>query len=532
MSQLFRPEVAPLGNERYGKLFFGKNRFGRTTNFREYSELSKAQGQMKYLENLLAQDDYRFDKSKRDSIMARLQPLKEAVNLDQAAKVLQEEEEFSKWLVGRGKEEDHMKTPWYRCPLTHLPSVREYIKTKMDMRKEFMKQLSEMEIRQPDNVMDAWNYYKFIVNGNKDNLLGYLEDWSVTLMDKQQIEMDLGRELMEKIINQPNYSLCMPDDDLQVLATDFRAYMDLHMELDTKEKYKQTKLMELRKQMMERVSQYRHHDDIKRVWRQFLDQQMDYTEAVIFDLNALEELERKRRSVEENWKYVVRTRPDLVIQPEVKELFRNVLDDIKQRKKASYETLKKEVEDMMIDPKKLPKLVKNMQMRKLRRQIPDELVAFAYGYDVDSDQIKKILNGDYTDKWIAVMNECDELVMDLQNPALIAALVESVDSGAYGFYMPSEYPNFLSEVDPLVDRLIKVLLDFEAQSSDPNSVEQTPATAPPPHTSDANRNEPGGSLQQQAQILQSLGGKDDEMEVDNNEDEEEDELTEKRRRKR
>jgi hypothetical protein len=504
-----RPEVNLASPEKLGNLFFRHDKFGKTTNFHKFNQLSKAQGELKIIDTLLSTDDYRFDKNKREALLAKLQPLREAVSNDKAAKVLTEEEDFSKWLIGRGKEEDHMKTPWYRCPLTHLPSVREYIKTKLEMRKEFMKQIQELEIKQPDNIMDAWNYYKFIVNGDKDNLLGYLEDWSVSVLDKERMEANLGEELMKRIMEQPDKTLCMPDENLELLASDFRSYMELHMELNTKEKYKKTKVMEMRKKMLEKVAQYRHHDDIKRIWMQYIDQQTDYTEAIIFDINAMEELDKKRRRVEENWQFIVETRADLAIQPEVKNLFKKVLEDIRDRKKASYESLHKEVADMLMNPHKLPKIVKKMQQKKLRRNIPDELVAFAYGYEVDKDQIKKLLNGDFTSKWIEIMNECDELIMDLNDPSLVATLVQSVEisyRGLFGFYMPTDYKNFVEEAEPIVDRMVAALRDFEIQSIDPNPVEQPPQPRSPSYAPavDPNRNEPSQFLQQQQQLEQSL----------------------------
>ena len=83
----------------------------------------------------------------------------------------QVEEDFNKWLVGKGRAEDHMRTPWERTPLVFNPSVRDYLKSFTDKKWEVTQKLNQVfwEVQKGDpDVETLFHYYRYFVRGNLD----------------------------------------------------------------------------------------------------------------------------------------------------------------------------------------------------------------------------------------------------------------------------------------------------------------------------------------------------------------------------
>lgn len=75
--------------------------------------------------------------------------------------------DFFAWLLGKGKEEHHRNTPWYREPqMLHLKDVQEWIDGFADIFAESKAELIKLAWKTPQNLDEAWLYFKFIVNSD------------------------------------------------------------------------------------------------------------------------------------------------------------------------------------------------------------------------------------------------------------------------------------------------------------------------------------------------------------------------------
>lgn len=72
--------------------------------------------------------------------------------------------DFFAWLLGKGKEEHHRRTPWYRDQaLVELDDVRAWIDGFADVFTESVDELKKLAWKTPQNLDEAWLYFKFIV---------------------------------------------------------------------------------------------------------------------------------------------------------------------------------------------------------------------------------------------------------------------------------------------------------------------------------------------------------------------------------
>lgn len=72
---------------------------------------------------------------------------------------------FYAWLLGKGVEEDHRRTPWYRDQaLLELPDVQEWIDGFNDVLSESQNELLKLVWKTPQNLEEAWLYYKYVVH--------------------------------------------------------------------------------------------------------------------------------------------------------------------------------------------------------------------------------------------------------------------------------------------------------------------------------------------------------------------------------
>ena len=94
----------------------------------------------------------------------------------QALNLAEDEEDdvddhFNAWLVGKGRDIDHARTPWKRTPLLHNVGVIEHLKMFTDDRWNFIEELNGVwwDVQQGDASVDVlFNYYRFFVRGNLD----------------------------------------------------------------------------------------------------------------------------------------------------------------------------------------------------------------------------------------------------------------------------------------------------------------------------------------------------------------------------
>jgi hypothetical protein len=75
--------------------------------------------------------------------------------------------DFFAWLLGKGKEEHHRRTPWYRDQaLIELDDVRAWIDGFADVFTESANELKKLAWKTPQNLDEAWLYFKFIVQSD------------------------------------------------------------------------------------------------------------------------------------------------------------------------------------------------------------------------------------------------------------------------------------------------------------------------------------------------------------------------------
>jgi hypothetical protein len=96
--------------------------------------------------------------------------------------------DFRNWLVGRGKENDHLKTQWYRQPIKER-SVIQYMDGFIEERHKFLAALAKLKATGPRDINEAYLYFKYIVRSGDPHQIPtatFLSDW-----DKFSVLMDV-----------------------------------------------------------------------------------------------------------------------------------------------------------------------------------------------------------------------------------------------------------------------------------------------------------------------------------------------------
>lgn len=91
--------------------------------------------------------------------------------------------DFWAWLLGRGKESDHKKSPWYRQSLANDPEISAYIDTFVTKMHEYRVKLALLKMRYPKGIKQTYLFFKYIVRGEELNQVNYLDDWQVFLQE-------------------------------------------------------------------------------------------------------------------------------------------------------------------------------------------------------------------------------------------------------------------------------------------------------------------------------------------------------------
>lgn len=89
--------------------------------------------------------------------------------------------DFWAWLLGRGKESDHKKSPWYRQSLANDPEISAYIDTFVTKMHEYRVKLALLKMRYPKGIKQTYLFFKYIVRGEELSQVNYLDDWKVFL---------------------------------------------------------------------------------------------------------------------------------------------------------------------------------------------------------------------------------------------------------------------------------------------------------------------------------------------------------------
>ena len=105
--------------------------------------------------------------------------------------------DFSRWLLGRGREKDHLKTPWGRKPLTFDNEVCAYIDSHIGKMTDFRIKLQILSMRIPKGIRQCYLFYKYVVRGVEANEHNFLEDWQFMSLTMLETEEKSGRIQVE-----------------------------------------------------------------------------------------------------------------------------------------------------------------------------------------------------------------------------------------------------------------------------------------------------------------------------------------------
>lgn len=87
--------------------------------------------------------------------------------------------DFYRWLLGRGRAQDHNKTPWGRDSLADDPEVCAYLDQFVIKAHDFTVKLKLLEMRRPIGIYQCYLYYKYIIRGVAGTQANFLQDWDI-----------------------------------------------------------------------------------------------------------------------------------------------------------------------------------------------------------------------------------------------------------------------------------------------------------------------------------------------------------------
>jgi hypothetical protein len=334
----------------------------------------------RYLERLLLEAHKAGDNHQVTAISLKLKLLKDAQSGSQAAKAMQEDEDFSKWLLGRGPEEDHVRTPWYRTPLTNtVDGARKYIEVKMEARRKFIEELATLKMCiVPRDVEEAYKFWKYVVKGLDEGQLTFLEDWS-GIRDIDGDIMRYGSRVAEKLEAWWTKGAILPDEDVQLLATDFDAYMKFVHSVNPADREKHLKSLQLRADVLEKLAMNQHHPTIKKLLVAYQDNGIEVEDQVLYNTNALLNLDAEEKRLRNVYNTVGRF-AQYSTNPTVRNEFQRKFDEIKTRRDAIQQALDRHVRTPEEMERHSRLVEERLRERAERESIPREVLdAIAHG---------------------------------------------------------------------------------------------------------------------------------------------------------
>lgn len=111
--------------------------------------------------------------------------------------------DFWAWLLGRGKELDHKKSPWYRQNLCNDSEVAAYVDSFVRKRHEFQLKLQLLRMRHPKGINQHYLYFKYVIRGEEPDSDHFLDDWGLFLDEfsvaREQGQKERNRDIIEKV---------------------------------------------------------------------------------------------------------------------------------------------------------------------------------------------------------------------------------------------------------------------------------------------------------------------------------------------
>ena len=320
--------------------------------------LRRLQSTRKYLQRQLLQAETEWDFSKAEALRVKLQLLRDAGDQDKASKRLQEEEDFGMWLLGKGKESDHIRTPWFRTPLINtVTGAREYVETRMKARHDLMEKVASLRVSMaPSDIKEAYEFYKYVVKGEENGVLDEMEGWT-DMVDHEEDRLRFGEKAAERLERYwQKGGTIMPEDDVKMLQTDFDAYCQWYYATNHPDRDRFRNKLELRSRLIETLNMHSHYPQIRRLLTEYQDNVLQYDDSLVYSVRALESLQNQEKLVLERLSKISETTEygevDEVIRAasqKVQEI-RNAMAAVRQNiadrleKGASPEAVKAELE--------------------------------------------------------------------------------------------------------------------------------------------------------------------------------------------
>lgn len=139
----------------------------------------EADRMMKYVNRLLKKGGLTADERKAFNFW------KANLVVENAKGIIHQEfmRDFWAFLLGRGKESDHIRCPWYRQSLTNDPEVSAYVDSFIVKRHEFQMKLALLRMRHPVGINQHYLYYKYVVRQTEADADNFLDDWKLLLQE-------------------------------------------------------------------------------------------------------------------------------------------------------------------------------------------------------------------------------------------------------------------------------------------------------------------------------------------------------------
>ena len=314
------------------------------------------------------------------ALKRQLADIDKIVDDDKQLSMLERERDFNMWLLGRGREEDHAKTPWQRTPLITLPGVKELLTPHIAERYDIMKYLEKLVASGPTDVNTARQYYKYIIRGDEEGLIEKLSEWSLIQMDEID-RVRLGSDIVDKL-NGWIYKQDPIKGDFKAMSSDFEDYVKVESELDPIRKSNLRRRFTSKQAVLSEIMAHPDRQSVKRLMDKYASTTNDVEEIVRTHLFRRDTLVKNRDLTISRFEELLAFHPDLLNDPAALAYFDDTVNKIEEeiaelaeRTLKFWETHKDDTSQQMI--------LDIINGKPGSGQVPDIVRDYLEGKDVD-----------------------------------------------------------------------------------------------------------------------------------------------------
>lgn len=325
--------------------------------------LQEIKAAMAKIDEQLNDPNTRLTPDKHKALVTMKLQLEQSIHDSPGMAKLQETDDFNQWLLGRGKEEDHVRTPWYRTPLLTLPGARDYILRFVKDRFKFLQYVHSLQLTGPTDVKQALEYFRYIIRGREDGKLNYLEEWS-RIDSMNVMTRKYGKGVAEKLANWPlSRGPVMPEKEMQLIATDFQAYIKHHWENDEDKRQALFEEDGLRDELLVRLATLQHHADIRRAMEEYYQRFEEKDNVLLLNIRAMTELVKQQRALDSRFNQLP---THMMNSP-------NVIDAYHERRQEYEDRIREvdnKIQELFRQVARDPSKVKELQKLLSRDRVP------------------------------------------------------------------------------------------------------------------------------------------------------------------